>query len=171
MLKRFVEKMAATGEPWKGQILPRTFELETRPGEIIKVEGEFAELLELWGDPRWSHWSDRSTGQKIDVVVSQMKCGFESLNLPEGTTKSAGNQNIRTALGESVMGLPRVRVNRECTNTVFMFNNYTLPPLSDSTRAKDEACGDPNAVWRYFMLADPQHVEPGNCKVERGGSY
>jgi len=164
MLKRFVEQMAATGDPWKGQILQRKFELETRPGQTITVEGQFAELLELWGDPRWSHWSDRSTGQKIDEVVSQMKCGFKRLNLPEGTTKSAGNQNIRTALGESVMGLPRVRVNRECTNTVFMFGNYTLPPMSDSTRAKDEACGDPNAVWRYFMLADPRHIDLNRFK-------
>ena len=45
-----------------------------------------------------------------------------------------------------------------------MFNNYTLPPLSDSTRAKDEACGDPNAVWRYFMLADPRHIDLNRFK-------
>lgn len=163
MLQTFLVRMAASGTPWEGARVMKDLRLEER-GKTLTLAGECAKPWEVWGDPRWAHWSDASTGHKLDVEFSRLKCGFGGLKLPAGVSKSQGNQNILAALGENVMGQPKVRVNRECTNSIFMFDNYTLAANSETTRASDEACGDPNAVWRYFLLSAPRYVDMEGIK-------
>jgi hypothetical protein len=158
MLRTFCIRLEKSGEPWQGSMVVKSLKLTER-GKVIELNGECAKPWEVWGDPRWAHWNDASTGNKIDEEFANLKCGFGELRLPAGTSKSNGNMNIHAALGEWILDQPRVRVNRECTNTIFMFTHYTLAPHSESTRAQDEACGDPNAVWRYFMLSSPRYID------------
>jgi hypothetical protein len=116
-----------------------------------------AEPFETWGDPRWAQWKG-TTGATIQQEFFELSNGITIL-LPEGVRVAEGNALIRDALATTILMQPKVRVNAECTNTRFMFSNYTVPDYAENTKRKDEACSDANAVWRYFCLAGPRYLD------------
>lgn len=171
MRARFVRKMKETGDPWRGKVETRTIKWNDR-SQPRELTGEFAVPYETWGDPRWAEWKDRRSGGSIQKAFYELPDGLGiTIMVPEGVRVAEGNTLVRDSLAADVMGQPKVQVNKECTNTQFMFANITTPEFAESTRKKDEACSDPNAVWRYFELADPVHVDESAFKVERGGHY
>ena len=158
MRARLLEKLAETGEPWRGSIEQHPLE----GGGVL----EGAQPYETYGDPRWAQWRGNA-GATIQQEFYEL--GITIL-LPEGVRVAEGNALIRDALATTILEQPKVRVNRECTNTRFMFANYTVPDYAETTKKKDEACSDANAVWRYFCLAGPRHVDMRNWDFG-GGSY
>lgn len=162
MRARILTKMAETGEPWKG----KTESCPVAKGDEGPLVG--ASPYETWGDPRWAQWRG-TTGSTIQQEFFELPNGFTIL-LPDGVRVAEGNALIRDALATTILTQPKVRVNRECTNTQFMFQNYTLPDFSENTKRKDEACSDANAIWRYFCLAKPKFIDMRNWDFG-GGSY
>jgi hypothetical protein len=71
---------------------------------------------------------------------------------------------VRDAFATTILMQPKARVNRECTNTIFGLQNFTIPDYAEQTKRKDEACKDPVDVWRYFCLAGPRHLNRDRLK-------
>ena len=77
---------------------------------------------------------------------------------------------VRDAFATTILMQPKARVNRECTNTIFGLQNFTIPDYAEQTKRRDEACKDPVDVWRYFCLAGPEHV-PARENAPRGRGF
>lgn len=164
MRHRLLEKMKETGGEWQGRTVlhvPRARNDETR---MANEEGMLcAEPFETYGDPRWSQWKSGATGATIQQEFYDLPNGFTIL-VPEGVRVQEGLALVRDAFATTILMQPKARVNRECTNTIFGLQNFTIPDYAEQTKRKDEACKDPVDVWRYFCLAGPRHLNRDRLK-------
>jgi hypothetical protein len=171
MRARILEKMKETGGEWQGKMVQMPLQQDKETGR--RGDGESllcAEPFETYGDPRWSQWKSGSTGATIQQEFYDLPNGFPLL-VPDGVRVAEGLALVRDALASTILMQPKVRVNRECTNTIFGIQNFTLPDYAENTKRKDEACKDAVDVWRYFCLAGPAYVDPNWMQHAGGGSY
>jgi hypothetical protein len=157
---RIVAMMAKTGEPWKGEIENRSL--------IIAATQESEQ--QAYAKPERSIIDSRFAGTKMDSAkggeqVTVLERLFEDENAilcepAQGVALDEGNLLIADKLSERVLGdQPALRINRECTNTRFMLENYTLPEFRSTTAKKDEACKEWRDLLAYLLLANPSHVD------------
>ena len=157
---RIVTMMAKTGEPWKGEIENRSL--------IIAATQESKQ--QAYAKPERSIIDSRFAGTKMDSAkggeqVTVLERLFEDDNAilcepAQGVALDEGNLLIADKLSERVLGdQPALRINRECSNTRFMLENYTLPEFRSTTAKKDEACKEWRDLLAYLLLANPSHVD------------
>jgi hypothetical protein len=166
---RIVTMMAKTGKPWKGEI--ETRKLLLAPG-VEDKENRYAK-------PERSIIDSRFAGTKVESAkggeqVTVLERLFEDENAilcepAQGVALDEGNLLIADKLAERVLGdQPALRINRECTNTQFMLENYTLPEFRSTTAKKDEACKEWRDLLAYLLLARPEHMGSVSFTSEGG---
>jgi hypothetical protein len=142
------------------------------------------------------HWWNANTKKPIDVRIRKMDSrlgaapstthgGYASImdsmeeigmvfEAASGTRLVDGDAAIQDALDFdesqplSLLNSPKLFVCSNCTNILFMFQNYGPP-----AKPKDEACKDPRDVVAYLLLDQPCYQEPDamNTDESQGGSY
>ncbi|HEY1053433.1 MAG TPA: hypothetical protein VGE39_26860, partial [Prosthecobacter sp.] len=162
------------------------FGYERMKREIERIEKEIA----LW----WRPESERS--QAIDVTERYMDSRFgwaARLSAGGSTTIMSEMENLglfflpasgdRLAEGDNALNdaldfdagsergsgreLPKLRVMRGCTNTIFMFQNY-----GDPLKPGDDKCKDPRDVAAYLVLSEPVFQGEGSMRIlDSGGGY
>lgn len=167
MMHRFVRMMAETGDPWRGPIEERPIYY---PG---KEKSEVIETLEV-AIPTCCIFDSRFVGAKVTerneqhgeeemTILAKIETDPNMVGIwckaASGVRLDEGDTLISSMLAEHGIGTePKFRLNRECTNTEFMFRNYTIPAFKEVTRATDEACKEWRDCLAYWLLDFPRYV-------------
>lgn len=162
---RIIRKMKETGAEWQGAREKRTLIL---PGDAKAEEADFAM-------PFLSIIDSRFAGAKVDAErggeqITVLDRLFEDDNAilcepAEGVRMDEGNLLIADRLAARVLGdQAALRINRECTNTQFMLENYTVPEFKADTVKKDEACKEWRDLMAYLLLSRPRYFNPERWK-------
>jgi hypothetical protein len=181
MMHRFVKMMAETGEPWKGATELRAIEYG---GRIDSLSWETLEVA----IPSACIFDSRFVGAKI--TDKTMDRGEEEMTIlskieddpnmsgiwckaASGVRLDEGDTLISSMLADHGIGTePKFRLNRECTNTHFMFRTYTVPAFREVTLAKDEACKEWRDCLAYYLLDNPEYEAPRKKLTwEEGGAF
>ncbi len=159
MRRRILEKLAESGEEFKGRIITGPMKWATAfPDGSQELDGNFIEPWVTIIDPRGG--KEEIEGETLREKYDGCEHGIPSELEPPACTDEDGVRLILDALADRIAGeTPRVRINRECTNTQFMFTTYTQAPFTDTTRAKDEACVEWFDLWKYLLKYGADHVD------------
>lgn len=159
MRRRILEKFAGTGEAFRGPIVKGPLKWKDAfPDGSQELEGDFIEPWITIIDPRGG--KEEIEGETLREKYDGCEHGIDSELEPPACTDEDGVRLILDALADRIAGeTPRVRINKECTNTQFMFTTYTQAPFSDTTRAKDEACVEWFDLWKYLLKFGAHHVD------------
>jgi len=153
--QRIIQKLAATGTPWAGRTLPGPL---TWPANGWTLDGPFAVAERALMDSRFAGSHTESKGEHTTVLEAMYdEENAIAFDPSAGVSLDDGDTMIINTLSTEILGLPGLMINKECANTIFMFNTYTLPAFSDTTRAKDEACKDYRDPIAYHLLSNPRY--------------
>ena len=168
--KRIMEQFASAGAPFAGRVWVPDLTWKDRPE--WDLEGPFAFPVRSIMDSRFAAAPTESRGQSTTVLEAMYD---EENAIPfdpaAGLSLEEGNVMIQNALSADILGLPSLRVNSECKNTLFMFRTFTLPPHRDNTSAKDEACKDFRDPIAYYLLSDPRYIDTNPTPTVEWGGY
>lgn len=152
--RRIVEMFKATGEPFQGKMIKRKLVIGMDFADG-RASPRYASEEQDFIEPFMSIMDSRGGKDKFDAHTP---AGVQRLTLfkscmveaeiwnPVEFWEAAGKENefgagkIIDLLKGRVNHEPRMRVNKECTNTRFMLRTRTVPPYSENTAAKDEVC-------------------------------
>ena len=170
MRARILQQFAATGEAFKGKVIKGPLQWSAAfPDGSQELAGDFAEPFMTIIDPRGG--KETIEGETLREKYDSAEHGIVSELEPPACTDEDGVRLILDALADRIAGeTPRVRINRECTNTQFMFTAYTQHPYSDTTRAKDEACVEWFDLWKYLLKYGADYME-NRPRGWRGGGH
>ena len=161
---RIFDQMKATGEAWQGSVHTAVLKWDNDTAPTIETAPTYCLPYESLMDSRFA-----GTASPSQLDGEPERTVLESFyELPNGILCSPasgkrideGLKLMEDAISKTgTDGLPMIRINKECSNTVFAFNNYTLPDFAETTKRKDEVCKDWIDLWRYYLLANPGHVD------------
>ena len=134
----------------------QTLEWEGRPE--WKLEGEFVKVAASWMD---GHFAAEPTVNKAGInstALVEMNCAQNAIywGAAGAGRISDGVQLVQAAMSTIVMGIPRLTVTKECSNTRFAWATYTFPQHAENTTRKDEACKDFVDPDRYIEVENPE---------------
>jgi len=165
MRARLVQMMKTTGSDYQGEL--RADKLEWK--QVLKdagaeLEGPFALPFMTIPDPRGTKESveGATLGRKYEECengIALQPWELDGQTIVNAPSDDEGVKLILDALSEQVYGAPRIRVNKECMNTRFMFATYTLPLFKEGTVKKDEACVEWFDTMKYLLKWEPGHVD------------
>jgi len=156
MRHRLAQMFAASGEKFQGDV--QTLKLEWPEHPEWNLEGEFVM-------PHWTIIDPRACKKTLDGVTLQeiyynAHHGIASKWEPNACDDDEGVKLVLEQLNAESQGLPVVQVNRECTNTQFMFHNLGFPAYAEGTKRQDEVCVEWFDLWKYFEKDEPVFIDP-----------
>lgn len=173
MRRRIVDKMKETGAEFTGKLHTEALTWKNAPaGQPSTLEGPFALPHMIIPDPRGV--SAALDGVRVGDAYEKCENGI-TFDAWDGYGVKApsdldGQREIMEVLKDTLHGgVPRMRINRECTNTRFMFNTYALPPFKDGPTRKDEACVEWFDLWKYLLRWEPGYVDPNDTFITDSG--
>lgn len=157
MRMRIAAKFRETGDPFRGAMEKRELVWEQFPD--WKLDGEFVIPECSIMDSRYGAAPTESSGEAM-TVLEAMSMEENAIDFvpASGDSINEGDILINGALDEEVMGLPGMLINEECTNTIFTFGTYSIPPFRENPKATDEANKDFRDPPAYYLKADPFYV-------------
>lgn len=165
--KRILEKMAETGEPWRGRIFSK--ELTWKERADWKLAGPFVEVEWSKMDRRYSS-NKTERDQEVMSILEAWNLEENAIGWDEAPTDriAIGDDLIRNALEDEIEGMAGLIVNTECVNARFTLATYTLPEYSERTKAWDEACKESRDLLAMYLESSPEHVDRRNLRPDDG---
>jgi hypothetical protein len=168
--RRVLEKMKEHGVIYRGRTEKRKLVLEWCPDgkggiNILKEDEEREYIVPEMTvmDSRFAASHTDSVRGNADVTIAERVLEDPNsilITAADGVRLAEGDTMIIDRLTRDIMGLPSVRINRECTNTRFMFRYYTRPQFKETTAAKDEVCKEWRDLKAYLYLKRPTYIDP-----------
>lgn len=172
MRRRLFQKFETTGGRFEGR--SETVNIGSKSGAFPwEVSGEVVTPYEERMDSRFAKTAVGVGDEVVTLQDALVDAEHGILYLEaSGVPDEVGNTQIASKLNERLLGMPGLMVVEDCENTIFMLRNYALPPFSETTRRRDEACVDFRDALAYAVLAGPEHV-PASAKlvISDGGNY
>lgn len=174
MRMRIAAKFRETGEVFRGTLVPQRLVWGQFPDWTI--EGECVIPMLSIMDSRYGKAPTESAstpGETVTVLEAMAEEENAIDFIPaSGDAINEGDILINGALDEDVLGMPGMLINEECTNTIFTFSTYSIPPFRENPKASDEANKDFRDPPAYYLKSGPTYVpqapDGGN---DEGGSY
>jgi len=164
MRARLVQKFQETGAEYQGKM--RTDKLiwkDPLKDAGKELEGPFAIPFMTIPDPRGmkENVEGATLGRRYEECENGLMLQpweMDGRMIVSAPSDDEGAKLILLDLAESVYDSPKLRVNRECENTRFMFATFTFPPFKEGTAKKDEACVEWFDTMKYFLKWEPAHI-------------